>query len=668
MSNRYKGGIISATPPTTTSGYEGTASGAWTLEQQYQAQGAGAWPSQPNFGVEDVFNTYLYNGSTSNQTFTTGIDMLGKGGIVVIKNRANGTVPMYWCSQNGRILDSSNSTSGASGPNIYPASNSVGFNSDGISIASGGAFSNASDAHVAWSFRKQPKFFDVVTWTGTGVARTISHNLGSTPGCIIIRRIDTSSNWTVYHRSLSSIDNVLQLESTSGEFASATRLNSTAPTSTNFTLGTSSSVNASGGTYTAYLFAHNAGGFGPNSTDSIISCGIYTANNSTTGPVINLGWEPQFVMIKKATGGTGDWFMMDNMRGIPTNGDDVRLFANLTSAEVVNGTIDLTSTGFQLITASEPNTAGCTYIYIAIRRGPMRAPTSGTSVFTPVNGVAAIPAFPAPHTVDMQIAVTNKSTTSVWRNRSRLTQAYLDTTSTVAETADTSTYYWDTQTGFGKDIGLTNVFSWLFRRAPNFFDEVCYTGTGSATTVTHNLGAVPELMIVKRRSGVGNWVVYSADLGNATQLVLDSASASSASAAWNSTTPTSTVFSIGTASTVNSSAITYVAYLFATCPGVSKVGRYSGTGAEQIINCGFTSGARFVLIKRDNAASTNWYVWDSARGITSSTDPFLWINTTNAENTTTNYVDTDSTGFKLTASAPSQLNASGGTYIFLAIA
>jgi hypothetical protein len=129
------------------------------------------------------------------------------------------------------------------------------------------------------------------------------------------------------------------------------------------------------------------------------------------------------------------------------------------------------------------------------------------------------------------------------------------------------------------------------------------------------------------------------------------------------------VFSIGTDPSVNGNtgSPTYVAYLFATVSGVSKVGSYTGTGALQTVNCGFSSGARFVLIKRADS-SGDWYLYDSAQGISSGNDPYLALNSINAQVTNTNYVDTDTTGFKVTAAAPAGLNANGGTYIFLAIA
>jgi hypothetical protein len=118
---------------------------------------------------------------------------------------------------------------------------------------------------------------------------------------------------------------------------------------------------------------------------------------------------------------------------------------------------------------------------------------------------------------------------------------------------------------------------------------------------------------------------------------------------------------------VNQSGYNYVAYLFATVAGVSKVGSYTGTAATLQIDCGFTGGARFVLIKRTDSTG-DWYVYDTARGIVSGNDSYLLLNSTAAEVTNTDYVDTYSAGFELSSTAPAGLNANGGTYIFLAIA
>jgi hypothetical protein len=188
--------------------------------------------------------------------------------------------------------------------------------------------------------------------------------------------------------------------------------------------------------------------------------------------------------------------------------------------------------------------------------------------------------------------------------------------------------------------------------------------------VTHNLAAVPELIIVKSRSGsFQGWHVYAATLGNNVNLYLQSTLAENTpSGDWNTTSPTSSVFTVGAGGyDVNNNATTYIAYLFATCPVVSKVGSYTGTGTTLQINCGFTAGSRFVLIKRTDSTG-DWYVWDSARGIVAGNDPYLLLNSTAVEVTSTDYVDTYSAGFEISSTAPAAINANGGTFIFLAIA
>jgi hypothetical protein len=223
------------------------------------------------------------------------------------------------------------------------------------------------------------------------------------------------------------------------------------------------------------------------------------------------------------------------------------------------------------------------------------------------------------------------------------------------------------------DYGSTSAntsCSWIWRRAPSFFDEVCYTGTGSVQNITHNLTVKPQLIIFKKRSSATGswWFVYAEPLGATKNLTLDSTDAADIyTPTFNDTEPTSTVFTVGAYSGTNASSQTFVAYLFATAAGVSKVGSYTGNGSTQTIDCGFTGGARFVLIKRTDSTG-DWYVWDSARGMTVLTDPYLLLNSTAAEVATLGSVTTVSTGFALNSSILAAINVSGGTYIFLAIA
>ena len=643
--------------------------------------------------IEDVFSTWLYTGTGNTLTVTNGIDLSGKGGLVWAKDRT-------FANENNRLYDTTRGVDKVLFSNATNASSTVGdlssFNSNGFTVASA-ATSNINYApdnpsphdYVTWTFREQPKFFDVVTYTGNNTTQNISHSLGSTPGCVIVKRTDGAASWFVWHRGQSagyySILNTTPAQTNAN--SAITFGNNTTyvdPTSTQFTVGSNGNVNGLGNTYVAYIFAHNAGGFGLTGTDNVISCGSFTTDGSGLFSV-TLGYEPQWVMVKRSSG-VGDWIMFDTMRGMPTAAASgvfsATLFANSTNAEdAAGGTVGVNATGFNSLNGYLASSS--TFIYIAIRRGPMKVPTLGTSVFQPVTytGNGTSQSVTTGITGDLTYIKyrTDGGAATFFTDRLRGSSKILESNSSVAE--DTSAQHLTSFNQLGFSVGNNgNVnasggtfISETFKRAPSFFDEVCYTGTGSARTITHNLAAVPELMIVKNRSSNNSGVVYTASGGTGFYLRLFESSSSdsgntSAGTFWNNTTPTSSVFSVGTANNLNGSGLTYVAYLFATCAGVSKVGSYTGTGSTQTINCGFTGGARFVLIKKSTstAPDRDWYVWDTARGMVSGTDPSLKLNTTAAEVNADN-IYTITTGFQIVSSSD-YVNASGVTYIFLAIA
>ena len=633
----------------------------------------------PNSYIENLFSTWLYTGNGSTQTITNGIDLSGKGGMVWIKDRTSAVKAqvLYDTIKGGGFLlsPSGDGTIVATNGYTYALSSNIGFTSSGFTLNTDSAYSvnnyYTDHNYTSWSFRKQAKFFDIVTYTGTGSARTIAHNLGSTPGCIIVKRTDTTSDWQVYHSGLTSAAYSIQLNSTAAQASAPTIWNSTAPTSSVFSVGTDASVNASGGTYVAYLFASNAGGFGSDGTQNVITCGSFTTDGSGNATV-NLGYEPQWLLSKSASA-TGAWYLNDTMRGMSQTGM-LDLYPNLANRETSDSGFIPTATGFTYTFA-----ASTTYIYTAIRRGPMKTPTSGTSVFSPIIESTAGTTYTPGFTVDLQIQGVRSgggspqyfidrlrglnSTTS-----DSINVPYLSSASTGAEQPQAAFFpnnMWNTTyVQRNNSFSPTNV-DWNFARAPGFFDEVCYTGTGSATTQAHNLGVAPELMIGKSRSNISDWPVYVSSLGATQHLLLDNTNGvATGSYFWNSTAPTSSVFSVGTANETNGSARTYVFYLFATLAGVSKVGTYTGTGATQTINCGFTGGARFVLIKRTDSTG-DWYVWDTARGMVAGTDPYLRLDSGSPE-TNANNVYTTSVGFQIVGT-DAGINANGGTYIFLAI-
>ena len=186
-------------------------------------------------------------------------------------------------------------------------------------------------------------------------------------------------------------------------------------------------------------------------------------------------------------------------------------------------------------------------------------------------------------------------------------------------------------------------------------DVVTYDGTGSNQNITHNLTVAPEMIWVKRRNGNDYWPIYHSARGNSAyhEGFRKDEKFDSSSAWWNSTSPTATQFTVGTEGAVNGSGNTYVAILWATLPGVSKVGSYNGTGSALDIDCGFTNGARLVIIKRANTVTTgtgnrdpsNWFIFNSTRGIVSGNDPFLLLNEQGTEFTGDDAIDQLNSGF-----------------------
>jgi hypothetical protein len=617
--------------------------------------------------VEDVFSTYLYTGNntgTNTQNIVNGIDLAGKGGAVWIKTRNVAWNHGIWDTETDGGNLYTNTTDAQQSNDDLASFNSDGF---GVSSAVGTGWYNFNDQpQVSWTFRKAEKFFDVVTYTGDGNAtHEIAHNLGSVPGCIIIKNTSNATNWLVYHKDTV---NDLTLNTTNAGLFQI--INSV--TSTSFNFSYSSLVNASGDTYVAYLFASDAGGFGDDGSESIIKCGSYVGTGAT-GLVVDLGFEPQWVMIKRATGSAGDWLVVDNMRDLSiTSENQLALRPNLNVAESGRTQVWPTGTGFIIGSAGTiANAVGDTYIYIAIRR-PMKTPESGTEVFNPTT--AAV-------TTD----ITNNFAADLWFGNntsgdgganahtfaSRLTGLkWLQTATNLNETTASNSFYWDSNTEFTNSQFGGDRVEYFLKRATGFFDVVAYTGDGTPSNTVrrdlkHNLGVAPELVILKRRNSTSEWQVAADGKELYLNLNLASQGTYTPSSYFNATD-----FDVeGWVNEANNnvSGSTYIAYLFATLAGVSKVGSYTGTGSNVNVDCGFSAGARFILIKRTDSTG-DWYVWDSVRGIVAGNDPYLLLNSTAAEVTSTDYIDPLSSGFTVTSSAPAALNASGGTYIFLAIA
>ena len=672
----YTANVISASKVVPDGNYKDSkASGVWDINEALDLIKGGNWPNVANINpasfVDALFQTHLYDGNGGTQSIVNNIDLSGKGGLVWAKARNIGYEHMLTDTARGTsggYLQSDN-TSAQSDGGGSPAL--TAFNNNGFSLGSRNEINNGSGEFVSWTFRKQPKFFDVVTYTGNGTAGiTVAHNLGSVPGMIIVRNLANGYSWQVYHRSLANTERI-ELDNTGAKTTGATTYwNSTTPSSTVFTLGTQNQVNNNGDSFVAYLFAHNDddGGFGEPGDQDIIKCGDFTTDGSENATV-TLGFEPQWVLWKETSRST-NWQMFDAMRGMPVGGNDALIEANEAGAETAGVSyISPTPTGFNVSNMGASKHS----IFMAIRRGGMQTPTAASDVFavTIRSSSDGEGKYTSGFPVDFSLANNYDASGNTFAG-TRLTNAHLQTNSTVAEGTSASDYQWDHNDGLGIGMagaffgGSTNNINWMWKRARGFFDVLAYTGTGSATTIAHQLGVVPEMIWVKSRNQATDWAVYHKDLSAGQYVMLNKTNAVDTNSAYFTTTaPTSSVFSIGVGEYTNqSSSYTYVAYLFATVAGVSKVGSFSHTngGGDTNVDCGFTSGSSLVICKRTNDSGA-WYIFDSARGIVAGNDPHLELNSVGSGTTGFDVIDPLDSGFTITSGF-----LSSGTYIFYAIA
>ena len=321
-------------------------------------------------GPYGVFSTTLYTGTASAQTITNSIDLSGEGGITWIKNRDNSSADhsIYTTDIGNDKLLATNKTDA-----LNTVSNSLSFTSSGFSLSATNIgywnTNKSGEDYVSWTFKKQTKFFDVVTYTGNGTAgRTINHSLGSAPGMIIVKQYQAGEArpWSIYHRGIdaSAPEDYRISFTTAARVDDAGQWNDTAPTSSVFTVGDSTYVNNNGESYVAYLFAHDT------AADGYIQCGSYTGNGSTTGPEIDLGWDVSWLLVKNASA-SANWLLLDTKRGMPPSGSDQHsLLADSSTAELVNQSYQIQpiTNGFQPISTNGlVNANGNTYIYMAIR-------------------------------------------------------------------------------------------------------------------------------------------------------------------------------------------------------------------------------------------------------------------------------------------------------------
>ena len=370
--------------------------------------------------------------------------------------------------------------------------------------------------------------------------------------------------------------------------------------------------------------------------------------------------------------------MVDCMRGCVTGGNDAWFEFDTSDAESTNNFFKVTPTGFSFeATAGSLNGNGGDFIYMAIRRPDGyvgKSAEAGTDVFNIIAGGSgstggAGGCFTSNFPVDFGTIRTTGS--HPWQTGARLMGTnYMPGLEQNNAQADANNFSWDSNIGYVNG-NFGGYYSWVWRRHAGF-DVVTHEGDGVAgRAIPHSLSKTPEMMWVKCRDSSGNWRVYHKGLNGGTNpeqyrlFVNTDAEEAALSTIWNDTAPTSTHFTLGTHSDVNGDGNDYIAILFASVDGISKVGSYTGNGSTSgpSVTTGFSP--RFLVVK-NASSSAYWVVFDTLRGINNSgNDSRLKLNNTDAANSFNDWLSVSSTGFTLNI-ADSAVNTNTDKYIYYA--
>ena len=323
----------------------------------------------------DYFNTLLWQGNGNNARALTGVGF--QPDFTWIKDRTDTESHCLTDAVRGatKSLRSNDTNAEATDTDALQS-----FNSDGFTVGNQGQVNKSNgDYYVGWNWKANGQGssntdgsinttytsvnttagFSISKYTGTGSNATVGHGLGAAPKMVIIKKTSGADDWKVYHASVGATKSLV-LQGNNAETSDSTSFNNTAPTTSVFSVGTSSATNTSGQTYIAYCFAEKTG---------YSKFGSYVSNNNVDGGFVYTGFKPNWVMVKSIGSGGYNWMIFDSVRQ-PNNLNGVTLQADVNSAEfdyAPNGYVDLLSNGFKLrSTSNGVNGSGATnYLYMA---------------------------------------------------------------------------------------------------------------------------------------------------------------------------------------------------------------------------------------------------------------------------------------------------------------
>lgn len=638
-----------------------------------------------NDAPSNHFNTVLYTGNSSTQA-VTGLGF--EPDLVWIKSRS---VNSHQLTDSVRGV-TKNLFTNVTNAEATETNTLQSFDVNGFTVGNEARINYLGDNVVAWNFKaggaavantdgtinsqvsvNNTLGFSIVGWTTTAAGSwNVGHGLDTAPEMIISKMTSFSNSWEVYHKDVGT-GKYLLLSTTaaagtdSGAFSSVTD-----------TTWTSHTTNTTGN-YIAYCFTSKPG---------FSKVGSYTGNGSASGPIVQTGFEPAFIMLKP-TSVADNWMIYDNKRG-----DNKVLFPNLSNAEsTYDGRLSFLANGFQITTTNSGwNGSGQTYIYLAIAADgstatPSLANSFATEIYTGNRNSRSISTGFAPDFV--WIKNRPQGDPHMLFDSVRGATKFLFSNATDSEGTSATSLTSFNSDGFslgaydGRTNDLVNYVSWNWKAGgtPSIntdgtitsvvsanqaagFSIVKFTAPSSGVwTYGHQLNVAPELIIIKNLTQSGqDWQVFlPAILGNNKKLILNATSSEATTGVLNNTNPTNTVitqtgYGVGTDN---------IAYCFHSVPGYSKVGTYTGNGnaTGPTITTGFEPS--FVMIKSTSITGA-WMILDNKRSPSNPRQLLLQPQSGAVEQNVGNAINFNSNDFQLTDTNSSR-NQNGATYIYLAI-
>ena len=660
-----------------------------------------------NDAPSNHFNTVLYTGNQSARSIAVGFEP----GFTWIKERNDTDAHFLQDSVRGSTytLYSNNTAAQFNETQAVTSFTSTGFN-----LGTYTGTNTTNNTYVAWNFKaggaavanddgnvtsqvsvNNTLGFSIVSFSNNNsTTNTFGHGLGAQPELVIIKSTSIAADWFVYVDSLGKSKRLqLNLINAQSSWSSNDGWN----TATGITPSVLSfAYSGTSYPFIAYCFTSKPG---------FSKVGSYTGNGSASGPMVQTGFEPAFVMLKCTTASGTSWRIVDNKRNT-SNPRSKYLEPQSAQVEQTYDQLDFYSNGFQVITTDTSiNASGSNVLYLAIAADgstatPSLADSFETQTWTGNNAVRTIPYNFKP---DLWFAKNYTATNGyghywswvdsvrggnsvIYSNATNAANNNLSGTGSDAisfvnagVTINTSGSNGYNENAFGfagyafkagggtpsinTDGTTTSIVS---ANQAAGFSVVEYTGP-SALNPGHGLGGTPELIIVKGTSATSDWMVYNSFNGTGGYLSFtrNDQGGGTGTDAWQANANQfSTVNATSFTTSDTGASVTYIAYCFKSITGYSKVGTYTGNGnvTGPTITTGFQTN--FVLIKRTDGTS-NWNIYDTARDASNPSGPPLYPNLTNiqAGSQAVNFL---STGFQ-PAYAGGDINENNGNYIYLAI-